>query len=112
MASRRGHGDGSIYKRKVGGKVVGWVAMLDMGWENGKRKRKAIYGRDRHDVADRLDEERRRLKLGTLAAGRSQTVEAYLTTWLNVWAKPKARPSTWTTYEMYVRRHLVPSLGR
>ena len=47
MAGRRGHGEGSIYKRKIGGKVVGWVAMLDLGYENGKRKRQAIYGRDR-----------------------------------------------------------------
>jgi len=112
MGSRRGHGEGSIYKRKVGGKVIGWVAMLDLGYRDGKRKRQAIYGKDRHEVADRLDEERRRHTLGAIGSGKRQTVETYLTTWLNVWAKPKARPSTWTTYEMYVRRHLIPSLGR
>ena len=25
MAQRRGHGEGSIFKRRVGGKVVGWI---------------------------------------------------------------------------------------
>jgi integrase len=112
MASRRGHGEGSIFKRKVDGRVVGYVAMLDMGYVDGKRKRKAIYGKTRAEVGDRLDEEKRRLKAGMVTSSRSQTVEAYLTTWLNVWARPKARPATFTTYEMYVRRHLVPSLGR
>jgi hypothetical protein len=100
MASRRGHGEGSISKRKVDGKVVGYVAMLDMGYVDGKRKRKAIYGKTRGEVRDRLDEEKRRPKAGMVTTGKSQTVEAYLTTWLNVWAKPKARPATFTTYEM------------
>jgi integrase len=112
VATRRGHGEGSIYKRKVDGKVVGYIAMLDMGYVDGRRKRRAIYGKTRKDVSDRLDAEKARLKAGMVATGKSQTVEQYLTTWLNVWAKPKVRPATFTTYEMYVRRHLIPCLGR
>ena len=48
MASRRGHGEGSIYQRENDGK---WCATVDLGWVNGKRKRKVIYGRTLKEVA-------------------------------------------------------------
>lgn len=28
---RRGHGEGSIFNRKLGGKFVGWMALLELG---------------------------------------------------------------------------------
>ena len=34
MARRRGHGEGSIHRRKDGS----WCAIVDLGWVNGKRK--------------------------------------------------------------------------
>jgi hypothetical protein len=44
------YGEGSIYQRTDGR----WSAQLDMGWRNGKRQRKVIYGRTRREVQDRL----------------------------------------------------------
>ena len=38
--ARRGQGEGSVFQRADGR----WVAKLDLGWENGKRKRKEFYG--------------------------------------------------------------------
>ena len=47
---RRGHGEGSIYRRSDGR----WVAVLDLGWRDGKRTRKYFYGRTREQVARKL----------------------------------------------------------
>ena len=47
---RRGHGEGSVYKREDGV----WCASVDLGVVNGKRKRKMVYGKTRKEVAEKL----------------------------------------------------------
>jgi hypothetical protein len=37
---RRGRGEGSIVQRADGR----WMARVDLGWQDGKRRSKAIYG--------------------------------------------------------------------
>ena len=45
MAKRRGHGEGAIYQRvREHGR---WIGAVDLGWEDGKRKRKTVSGRTR-----------------------------------------------------------------
>jgi len=51
MSKRRGKGEGAIYQRESDGK---WCATVDLGFVNGKRRRKVIYGETRKDVADKL----------------------------------------------------------
>ncbi len=41
MGSRRGNGEGSICQRSDGR----WMARVDLGYVDGKRKRKQIYGK-------------------------------------------------------------------
>ena len=38
---RRGKGEGSIYRRRDGQ----WVGSADIGLQNGRRRRKAVYGK-------------------------------------------------------------------
>ena len=109
---RRGHGEGSIFKRKVGGQVVGHVAMLDLGYIDGKRKRKAIYGKTRKEVSDRLDEERRKLRAGINIAGPKVTTSQWLERWLRDVAKPNVRPSTFKSYRDLLEDHVIPVVGR
>ena len=47
MASkgRRGHGEGSIYRTADGR----WRAMVDLGWSEGKRRRKYVLRRTRRE---------------------------------------------------------------
>src|SRR5262245_22093453 len=47
---RRGRGEGSITKRPDGR----WMARVDLGWRDGKRRYKAYYGRTRAAVQDKL----------------------------------------------------------
>jgi integrase len=51
-AGRRGHGEGSIRKRADGR----WEATIDLGFDDGKRKRLSVYARTRREVVDKLDE--------------------------------------------------------
>lgn len=110
MAKRRGHGEGSVFERRVDGKVVGYVAMLDLGYVDGRRRRQAFYGKTKAEVRDKLDAAREAKRKGTLPA-RRVTVEQWLTRWLKD-GGPSLRPTTREHYEAHCRLHLIPTLGR
>ncbi len=108
MASRRGHGEGSIYQRKSDSK---WVGTVDLGWSDGKRKRKVVYGATRVAVREKMAELQRQLHEGSLPTGR-QRVGPFLEDWLTVvLPSTNIRPSTVANYALVVRKHLVPALG-
>lgn len=108
MASRRGHGEGSIYQRKSDNK---WVGTVDLGWADGKRKRKVVYGATRAAARERMAEVQRQLHEGTLPSGR-QRLGPFLEDWLTVvLPSTHIRPSTVANYALVVRKHLIPGLG-
>ena len=107
MTGRRGHGEGSIHRRSDGR----WAAVVDLGWQAGKRRRKYVYGATRREVVDKL----RRVKDEVTRSGAPSddriTVEAYVQQWLDA-VKPTVRASTYSKYESAMRRHVVPTLGK
>ncbi len=46
MAGKRGQNEGSIFRRNDGR----WCATINLGYQNGKLKRKSFYGKTRADV--------------------------------------------------------------
>ncbi len=108
MNTRRGNGEGSIYKRKDGR----WVGVINVGYEGGKRRRKSFYGDTRRHVADRLAAALRDTKLGLALTEDQITVGQFLDMWLVEVAKPKLRPLTYRSYESIVGEHLKPVFGR
>lgn len=74
MASRRGHKEGSIHQRKDGR----WVASVNLGWVDGKRKRKHYFASTRKEAAEKLKVALRDQQLGLPVAMERQTVEQYL----------------------------------
>ncbi len=108
MAKRRGKGEGNIYKRTDGR----WAARVSVGYRNGKRSRRWVYGDTRSDVSLQLREVIRAHEQGTLTAPGRLTVEQYLTRWMDDSAKGKLRPRTFASYAQVVRLHIVPGLGR
>ena len=108
MSTRRGHNEGSIYKREDGR----WVAVVNLGWENGKRKRKYLYGSTRQEVQKKLTKSLNDHARGITLGDDRLTVEAYLETWLKESVKPRVRPLTHTTYQSVVDTHLAPGLGK
>lgn len=77
-ARRRGHGEGSIYQRADGR----WVAVIDLGYVGGKRKRKTYYRKTHKEAAGKLNEELSNLRRGGIVASSGTTVEAFLRSWL------------------------------
>ena len=104
---RRGRGEGSIRRRADGR----WEARVDLGWIDGKRVRKSIFGRTRREVADRLPKALEHAKQGGRFADERQTVEQFLERWLD-YKRERLRERTLSTYEIALRLHLIPGLGK
>jgi len=105
----RGAGEGSIYQRKSDGK---WVGSVNLGYVNGKRKRKVVYGETRQDVSDQMKKLLHDQQQGLPLTTENVSVGVFLTRWLNETAKPSVRPRTYRSYESLVRLHLIPALGK
>ncbi|MBA3824180.1 MAG: site-specific integrase [Ktedonobacterales bacterium] len=106
--SKRGQNEGSIYKRDDGR----WVAVVNLGYVAGKRKRKSFYGDTRKEVQEQLTAALRDQQQGIAIPVGKQTVEQYLHQWLEEFAKPSIRHNTYISYASIVRLHLVPEIGR
>jgi integrase len=111
MATRRGHGDGSIYEKRVKGKLQ-YVGQISLGRVNGKRIRKAVVGTTKAEVRAKLKEVQRSADAGLAAGHAPQTVGTWLAKWLQqLEAGQKRRPATIRRYGSLTRVHLIPGLG-
>lgn len=108
MAKKRGSGEGTIVFHKA--KKL-WYFQVHLGYVDGKRKRKTIYGQTRKEVAEQLKVVLREQQQGLVAATGKQTVGEHLTKWL-LHKKPTVRPRTYDSYESTVRVHIMPALGK
>src|SRR3712207_6488057 len=100
MSTRRGHGEGSIYFRESDQR---WVTAVDLGYVDGKRKRRVIYGKTRKEVAEKLKAVLHEQQQGMPVAVERQTVEQFLTRWLADVVQPNTRPKTHHSYSQMVR---------
>lgn len=108
MAGRRGRGEGSIYQRKDGR----WVAELDLGYVNGRRLRRPIYGRTREDAAKKLRDAQNAQDEGRLPVGKTTTVEQWVRYYLDVIAPRRLRGHTLVNYRRKAKLYIYPNLGR
>ena len=106
-SGKRGQNEGSIYKRKDGR----WTSVLNLGYQNGKLKRKYFYGATRKEVSDSLTAELEKLRKGLPIVVERQTVKEFLDRWLTDCVKPSVRPKTFASYSQLVRLHINPQLG-
>ncbi|MEW6472922.1 MAG: tyrosine-type recombinase/integrase [Actinomycetota bacterium] len=106
MAGRRGKGEGAIYRH--GDR---WRAVVDLGWENGRRKRKYLSGKTRAAVAAKLRVAQAQAESGTLPIGPAPTVERWMTEWLES-VSTRVAPRTLAHYRRMTSYYIVPALGR
>lgn len=104
-------GQGSVYRRKSDGR---WVAAVSTG-PRGKRTTivryaKSLSKREGKAEAEQLLDELRRLTRPVEGSGRT-TVGQYLRSWLETVGRRKLKASTWTTYDVALRRHIDPAIG-
>jgi integrase len=105
---RRGHGEGSIYQRKSDGR---WIGGMDLGYINGKRKRRVVYGKTQAEARDNLRALQRQHDDGLNLADEKQTVAQYVKRWLRVTKQPDLVDKTYTDYEGLYRVNIVPYIG-
>jgi len=107
---KRGNYEGSITKRKDGR----WQGAVTVGRDpdTGKPVRKFVYGRTRQEVAEKVNKLLAETQAGLVLPKGKTTFGEWLDTWLNAYKKPDVRQTTWENYEMIIRRHLKPALGK
>ena len=107
MTGRRPHGDGSIFHYRNGFAVV-----LDLGWIDGRRRRRWVYGRTEADTRAKLDEAKEQARRGVNLAAKPRTLSDWLNEWLIMKQRGGTRPSTLRGYRWLIETHIRPSLGR
>lgn len=102
MGKKKANKEGSIVKRKDG---------RFMGRYTLDNKRYAIYGTSYEDVRIKLTEILSNIDKGIHSVHSEQTISVWLREWLETYALPTVKQSTYVSYESYVRLHLSPALG-
>jgi hypothetical protein len=80
--------------------------------QGGGRRRVRVYAATRQEARDKLDQVLDDAQQGIRPSRRKQTMGDYLDYWLTEVARPELRPTTYSGYEIMVRRHIKPVLGR
>jgi len=106
--AKRGTNEGSIFRRKDGR----WVGSLNLGWEDGKRKRRHFYAATAAAVREELLKARSDQSRGLPVAAERQTVAKFLEGWLEHTLKARAKPRSIESFTAIVNKHIVPALGR
>lgn len=109
MAKKRGNGEGSITKRKDGT----WMGRVTTGRnDDGKLKRQCVYGRTRSEVSEKMNKIISELNTGTYMEPTRMTLAEWLNTWLWDYKKQSLKPASFMRYEICVRVHIVPVIGK
>lgn len=107
MAKRRANNEGSISRRKDGT----WRGEISLGYVNGKRDRKTVYGRSQGEVLEKLEKLKREVATGAYSDSK-QTVAEYLTAWLAEKERHLKRTTIERKYRYCLDKHIKPRIGR
>ena len=104
---KRGNGEGSITRRKDGLYMARYTIQTVTG-----AKRKAIYGKTRQEVSEKLNKALADRDGGFVFDVENLTVSEYLDRWLRDSVQGSVQASTYKSYGQQVRCYLKPFLGR
>lgn len=107
--TRRGNGEGSVYRRTSDGL---WVGLVDLGCHEGKRKRKSVYGRTRSEVLKKVREVLSKADRGLSFPDERLTTEDYLNRWVAEVLPGTIKDSTVDQYNDILKRYVIPFVGR
>lgn len=107
MASRRGQGEGSVFKDSRGL----WTAKVELPPLNGKRRRKVIRRKDKAELLRELRKVQAELgKRGDIPTA-GKTVDDWFTYWVENIAAKEVTPGTLAGYRGVVKNHILPGIG-
>lgn len=116
MAKKRknANGEGTIYQVKSGKCKGTWIAQLTVGTnpETGRPKRKSFYGKTRGEAKEKMEGYMDQIGHGLdMETAQSLTFGEWLLQFLDLYKKPTLRTSTYESYMMNARNHIIPELG-
>jgi len=104
---RRERKSGSIYKRKDGL----WTGVVELGFdEDGKRKRKFIYGKNKDVVTEKLS--RMVGKMVNFGEIKEENFGSIMESWLMIFKKNAVSPRTFENGLRNYRLHIKPYIGQ
>ena len=104
---KRLNGEGSVYQDKKGL----WRAELTLGYKDGKRTKKSFSSMDKEKLLQKINEERRKLNLGMVAAKSDYTVGEWLDEWMYNYKEHNLRNTTVDLYKKLIKLHIKPEIG-
>ncbi|MER6578575.1 tyrosine-type recombinase/integrase [Nonomuraea sp. NPDC001023] len=105
---RRSQGEGSVFQRKDGR----WQGAIDLGWLDGKRNRKTVYGTTEREVLEKLAALRDAQRKGQNLAARPRSFAEWLDEWIEMKTRQGTRPLTLRGYRQLIADHVTPVLGK
>lgn len=106
---KRGQGEGTITyieKKKL------YCGRLTIGRDdNGKQKRKAIYGKTKKEVKEKMDILKVKINKGVYIEPSEITLGNWIETWMCDYKIHSARITSIQSYESYYRNNIKPMLG-
>lgn len=108
--TRRANGESAVYFGKDGR----WHARVPMGYkDNGEPYRRHLTRKTREDLVEEVKKLEKQRDAGSAQQpGKAWTVEKWLQHWVENIAKPTVSENTYDGYEVAVRVHLVPGVGK
>lgn len=100
---KRGQNEGSITKR-ADGRFMGRIMV------NGVRK--TVYGKSNAEVKEKIDNLRSDMTKGLAIPTGKLLLSEWLNDWVEVYAKPTIKHSTYVSYQGYIRGHVNPAIGK
>lgn len=108
MVAKRGHGEGTIYRRKDGR----WEAKTPLVYgPDGELKRLTRYFKTRKEAQEWLAQVQYERRAGTWVDPHKVTVGEWVIRWLEEHKKGSLRRKTWDGYMDMARNHIIPEIG-
>lgn len=105
---RRARGEGTLVQRSDGR----WVGVVDLGWVDGHRQRKSVYGATQKEALAKMRSVQQSVAAGLRAPAERLTVGAHLEHWITNVLPLSVWPSTAENYACIARTHSSPPSAR
>lgn len=99
----------SSYQRKDGR----WEAQSYYGTDEitGKRKKITKYGATEKEAVGKVRDALAEIKNGTYVEPNKMTVSKWFKEWLEIYAKPNVKQSTYVNYRTHIESRIIPAIG-
>ena len=105
--TRRANNEGSIFQRSNGI----WCGAITIGYDdNGKQKKKIVYGRSRMEVEQKLMMYNTRIKTNSFDKLENSTASELMEEWIKIFKRNTILPRTYQSQLMQFRIHIKPYL--